>query len=328
VAQHWAVIIKYRSHLLYTIIVLIIEIWFQSEYYSAFNHGNFSMKFAGTALVVSHYLYFLSAVLALRPRSATTTVDQKRQHTTNEFTSAAAEGVSSRPSMQRIQEGLLVAQWGADGSGKLGSNSLKMKIFDAFMWVFWLGLVVPLVNVVAMNRKDYPADHAHRFSVVYQLSYEDILLVRTLYLFISTALTGHALEVLFLYSVKDVKRVKALYKFVQLLFPFFVSIAFFSHSVLALPLLVLGLWKCGFPENFSYIIKAAKVFKHDRVEFTALLCDGVGGLIHHTAAAWLCCALASGYYKYDDYRVLALVLPPGDQITMTFVFFLSFPISH
>ena len=67
-------IIKYRSQLLYTIIVLILEIWFQSEYYSAFNHGNFSMKFAGTALVVSHYLYFLSAVLALRPRPATTSI--------------------------------------------------------------------------------------------------------------------------------------------------------------------------------------------------------------------------------------------------------------
>jgi hypothetical protein len=74
VAQHCAVIIKYRSQLLYTIIVLILEIWFQSEYYSAFNHGNFSMKFAGTALVVSHYLYFLSAVLALRPRPATTSI--------------------------------------------------------------------------------------------------------------------------------------------------------------------------------------------------------------------------------------------------------------
>ena len=73
-AQHCAVIIKYRSQLLYTIIVLILEIWFQSEYYSAFNHGNFSMKFAGTALVVSHYLYFLSAVLALRPRPATTSI--------------------------------------------------------------------------------------------------------------------------------------------------------------------------------------------------------------------------------------------------------------
>ena len=242
--------------------------------------------------------------------------------------SLIAEGVSSRPSMQRIQEGLIVAQWGADGSGKLGSNSLKMKIFDAFMWAFWLGLLAPIVACLVINHNDYPTDHEHRFSVVYQLTLRDIKLVRALFLFISTALTGHALEVLFLYSVKDVKRVKALYKFVQLLFPFFVSIAFFSHSVLALPLLVLGLWKCGFPENFSYIIKAAKVFKHDRVEFTALLCDGVGGLIHHTAAAWLCCALASGYYKYDDYRVLALVLPPGDQITMTFVFFLSFPISH
>ena len=66
VAQHWVVIIKYRSHLLFTIMVLIIEIWFQSEYYSAYAQGNFSMKFAGTALIVSHYLYFLSALIGLR----------------------------------------------------------------------------------------------------------------------------------------------------------------------------------------------------------------------------------------------------------------------
>ena len=243
--------------------------------------------------------------------------------------SLIAEGVSSRPSMQRIQEGLLVAQWGADGSGKLGSNSLKMKIFDAFMWAFWLGLLAPIVACLVINHNDYPTDHEHRFSVVYQLTLRDIKLVQALFLFISTALTGHALEVLFLYSVKDVKRVKPLYKFAQLLFPFFVSIAFFCQSVMGLPYLVLGLWKCGFPENFSYIIKAAKVFKHDRVEFTALLCDGVGGLIHHTATTWCCCALASGFYVYGtretdadgaqvivpEYRVLALVLPPGDQIT-------------
>lgn len=66
VAQHWVVIVKYRSHLLYTVMVLIIEIWFQSEFYSAYDQGNFSMKFAGTALLVSHYLYFLSATLSLR----------------------------------------------------------------------------------------------------------------------------------------------------------------------------------------------------------------------------------------------------------------------
>ena len=49
--------------------------------------------------------------------------------------SLIAEGVSSRPSMQRIQEGLLVAQWGADGSGKLGSNNLKI-----FLGVWVLGI--------------------------------------------------------------------------------------------------------------------------------------------------------------------------------------------
>ena len=37
--------------------------------------------------------------------------------------SLIAEGVSSRPSMQRIQEGLLVAQWG--GCGRVGEARLE-----------------------------------------------------------------------------------------------------------------------------------------------------------------------------------------------------------
>ena len=56
--------------------------------------------------------------------------------------SLVAEGASSRPSMQRIQEGLLVAQWGADGSGKLGSNSLKI-----FLGVWVLGSSMAILNV-------------------------------------------------------------------------------------------------------------------------------------------------------------------------------------
>ena len=46
--------------------VLFIEIWFQSEFYSAYHEGSFSMKFAGTTLLISHYLYFISATLSLR----------------------------------------------------------------------------------------------------------------------------------------------------------------------------------------------------------------------------------------------------------------------
>jgi hypothetical protein len=127
--------------------------------------------------------------------------------------------------------------------------------------------------------------------------------MRTLYLFISTALTGHASELLFLYSVTDITLLKPFYKYVQLLFPFLVSIAFFSQSVLGLPFLVLGLWKFGFPENTSLLIQAFRVRKHDRLESFCHLCDGVGGFVHHTATAWCCCALASDYYTYEDLHV-------------------------
>ena len=73
--------------------------------------------------------------------------------------------------------------------------------FDTFLWIFWLGLTIPLIEVIWTNRRACP-DHVHRFSVVYGLTTDDILLVRTLYLFISTVLTGHASELLFLYSVR------------------------------------------------------------------------------------------------------------------------------
>ena len=87
---------------------------------------------------------------------------------------------------------------------KIGKTSTFgiLKAFDTFLWIFWLGLTIPLIEVIWTNRRNYAPDHVHRFSVVYGLTTDDILLVRTLYLFISTVLTGHASELLFLYSVR------------------------------------------------------------------------------------------------------------------------------
>ena len=113
-------------------------------------------------------------------------------------------------------------------------------------------------------------------------------------------------------QVTNIRKLKPFYKYVQLLFPFFVSIAFFSTSVFGLPFLVLGLWKCGFPENVCCIIQAYRVAREEPLEAFCHVCDGLGGFMHHTATAWCCCALASTYYTYD-YRVLALVLPPVAQ---------------
>ena len=119
-----------------------------------------------------------------------------------------ADQISKRPSVRRLQEGILAAQYGADGKGGLDPSdeakqtSSIVTYFDAFMWVFWIGLTIPLFRVLAINRNHYATDHVHRFSIVYNLTINDITLIRTLYLFISTSLTGHASELLFLYSVR------------------------------------------------------------------------------------------------------------------------------
>ena len=47
-----------------------------------------------------------------------------------------------------------------------------------------------------------------------------------------------------------------LWRAAQLWFPFLLLISVGAQSLFGLPFLVLGLWKCGFPETFTYLIGA------------------------------------------------------------------------
>ena len=80
--------------------------------------------------------------------------------------------VSTRPSIQRLQSGLMTAQLGADGKGGLESDDPSaseakalIKAFDSFLWLFWLGLTIPLINILIVNRNNFPPGNEHRYSV-------------------------------------------------------------------------------------------------------------------------------------------------------------------
>lgn len=58
------------------------------------------------------------------------------------------------------------------------------------------------------------------------------------------------------------------------------------QNFFAFPLIIMGFWKCGFPETYMYMYSAIFARKHEVRTRIADLCNGVGLAIHHAAVAW------------------------------------------
>ena len=82
-----------------------------------------------------------------------------------------------------------------------------------------------------------------------------------------------------------------LWHFAQLLFSLFLIIAILAageHDTMALPFLVAGLWKFGFPETIGCFLEArtigfAGAAPTERLRAACAFLDGLGTLLHHTA---------------------------------------------
>ena len=82
-----------------------------------------------------------------------------------------------------------------------------------------------------------------------------------------------------------------LWHFSQLLFSLFLIIAILAageHNTMALPFLVAGLWKFGFPETIGCFLEARTIgFRNaapmERLRASCAFLDGLGTLLHHTA---------------------------------------------
>jgi hypothetical protein len=98
------------------------------------------------------------------------------------------------------------------------------------------------------------------------------------------------------FMVKHLTReqVQRTWEYVQFMFPLFAFLAFIGaghQSPFAIPFVLVGLWKFGFPETVGYLSKALD----DRglLAFSNLL-NGLGTFLHHSSAALLICILAMG----------------------------------
>ena len=103
----------------------------------------------------------------------------------------------------------------------------------------------------------------------------------------------------------------------QLIFPLFLMVALYSNSEFGLPVLVVGLWKCGMPETISALSIGLQLCSRARgglatmppVERFAYLLDGVGLLTHHTSAVWVVSCLVTHYGGSLDRHILSCTLP-------------------
>lgn len=67
-----------------------------------------------------------------------------------------------------------------------------------------------------------------------------------------------------------------------------------THNFLALPILVVGLWKFGFPETINHLYLGMYETNTSWWERAANLLNGIGSLMHHSAGALLILSLLNG----------------------------------
>jgi hypothetical protein len=132
----------------------------------------------------------------------------------------------------------------------------------------------------------------------------------TIVLTITCVSTGNALEhfagALIMKSMSN-GGAELAYRLTQMMFPLFVGVGVVSGSALALPFVVLGLYKCGFPETLMHISAAKSPDSPPMVRLSNLL-NGVATFVHHTAASLYICGLVTGSAPLNR-QVMCVALP-------------------
>ena len=76
-----------------------------------------------------------------------------------------------------------------------------------------------------------------------------------------------------------------------------VSLGLAAHqNFIALPVMVAGLWKFGFPETLMFTYAGLFGKTISRIQRTAHLIDGTGTILHHGAASFIISMMTVGVY--------------------------------
>jgi len=112
------------------------------------------------------------------------------------------------------------------------------------------------------------------------------------------------------------------WRFAQFLFPVMLTTATglsSTRNYIALPILILGLWKFGFPETINHLYLAMYNDNASHVErFTEFL-NGVGSVTHHSSAALVLVGVLTGVTSLDRNVMLpALILTTQHWFVLLF----------
>jgi len=188
-------------------------------------------------------------------------------------------------------------------SKRLAGQRLALEIYALVVVVLAAGIVVA-TYAYSFNRwhdgngsplKDEPSVNlGSKLSATDQLG--DLAFRRYVAFVVASTcvITGLGAEIVIgkaILSALSTKTGTTLWHFTQLLFSLFLMIAILAagnHDVIALPFLVAGLWKFGFPETIGCFLEArtigfADAAPTERVRAACAFLDGLGTLLHHTA---------------------------------------------
>ena len=105
---------------------------------------------------------------------------------------------------------------------------------------------------------------------------------------------------------------KVMWHLAQAFFALNLTVAFFSGSALGLPYLVIGLWKCGFPETYSSLKQAYfHALEAGCITADAVACfaDGMGSLVHHTTTAFIIIGCMTHIFPVSRVITAACMVP-------------------
>jgi len=197
-----------------------------------------------------------------------------------------------------------------------------------FVWTICYGATIELILRVAIEPPnsgaaiampstttpppDWPCTKTSPTSHLINREFQEFLVVIWTYITISTGLGSEIAVGWFVlrHLPVDHSLMDHLWFLAQFAFPLMMLISVqcaVQQNILAIPFLIMGLWKCGFPETFMYLGLAAQCKKFTAGWFCCV-CNAMGTFSHHSSAALFICTLTGGLSPLTRY-VAAGVMP-------------------
>eukprot|EP00494_Astrolonche_serrata_P025523 UN25784 len=181
----------------------------------------------------------------------------------------------------------------------------KIKTIWEDNWTTRLGLAYSLMvalTILCISQNIFNTLDPYSFSsLATEISHKNYKLLSTYIIWFMSLWTGFATEIFIGTQFIDPTHLQwpRMWVFAQLIFSMFIMLGFTAGTPFGIPFAVLGLFKCGFPEIVCYFHRCFSQGV-SKIGFWADFVTGVGLVIHHSSALYICVALNLQYYILDE----------------------------